>query len=94
MVLKAFVIALFCLQWVTEAGPTTRVPTITSVKGRNPYELLYGEVALFFFAFTWATRKYLNLSAGFAGDDKGKGKVFFFMTVKFVRSGYSYYQQH
>ena len=35
------------------------------------------------FAFTWATREYLNLSAGFAGDDRGMGKqCFFFMTVK------------
>ena len=29
------------------------------------------------FAFTWATREYLNLSAGFAGDDRGRGKYFF-----------------
>ena len=43
--LKVFVTALFGLHWVTEAGPTTRVPTITSVKGPNPYQLLYGEVA-------------------------------------------------
>ena len=25
------------------------------------------------FAFTWATREYLNLSAGFAGDARGMG---------------------
>ena len=39
-------------------------------------------------ASTWATRKYLNLSAGFAGDDRGRGKYcVFFMAVKDVRNG-------
>ena len=36
----------------------------------------------------WATREYLNLSAGFAGDDKGRGKhCVFFMAVKDARNG-------
>ena len=35
-----------------------------------------------------ATREYLNLSAGFAGDDRGRGKhCAFFMAVKDVRNG-------
>ena len=42
----------------------------------------------FCFASRWATRKYLNLSAGFAGDDRGRGKhCVFFMAVKDVRNG-------
>ena len=39
-------------------------------------------------ASRWATREYLNLSAGFAGDDRGRGKhCAFFMAVKDVRNG-------
>ena len=39
-------------------------------------------------ASRWATREYLNLSAGFAGDDRGRGKhCVFFMAVKDVRNG-------
>ena len=39
-------------------------------------------------ASRWTTRKYLNLSAGFAGDDRGRGKhCVFFMAVKDVRNG-------
>ena len=36
----------------------------------------------------WATCEYVNLSAGFAGDDRGRGKhCVFFMAVKDVRNG-------
>ena len=36
-------------------------------------------------ASRWATREYLNLSAGFAGDDRGRGKhCVFFMAVSAI----------
>ena len=41
-------------------------------------------------ASRWARLEYLNLSAGFAGDDRGRGKhCVFFMAVKDVRNGHS-----
>ena len=39
-------------------------------------------------ASRWATRDYLNPSAGFAGDDRGRGMhSIFFMVVQNVRNG-------